>query len=196
MDRAALESAATTYPNLRGLFAIPAGALMVASGVYNQGWGPFGRAWGFLGCIALAALVALGIQRYYRDTYGSVTLSGRARARMAVVVAISMAAFLGVNVLLGSSDRPVSVLCISFGAVLLVNYAAYVGLRVHHVAIAGALMIAGLLPIWGDADSSRDSYALIAMGVASAAIGIADHRLLARMLRPGAAELGGGDVRA
>ena len=70
------------------------------------------------------------------------------------------------------------------------------GLRVHHVAIAGALMIAGLLPIWGDADSSRDSYALIAMGAASAAIGIADHRLLARMLRPGTPELGGGDVRA
>ena len=61
---------------------------------------------------------------------------------------------------------------------MLAAVAVSVGLRAHHVIIWGAVLVAGLLPVWDGADPSN--IGLVLAGVAIVATGILDHRLLVR----------------
>ena len=67
-------------------------------------------------------------------------------------------------------------------ALMLVYYAAVVGLRRHHVVIWGALLVAGALPVWNGSDPSN--IGLVLAGVAVMINGAFDHRVLARTLGP------------
>ncbi len=57
MERTRLESAATDYTYLRGLFGIPIGLTFILAALGNVGWGPLDHAWVFLVCLAALGLV-------------------------------------------------------------------------------------------------------------------------------------------
>jgi hypothetical protein len=67
---------------------------------------------------------------------------------------------------------------------MLAYYAIVVGLRAHHALIWGALLAAGLLPVWDGADPSNAG--LVLAGAAAIVNGVFDHLLLARTLAPAA----------
>ena len=106
----------------------------------------------------------------------------------------AIAAILGVPIVVGSSlllrsradwslDLPVNATAASFALLMLMVYAVTIGLRAHHVAVWGALLVAGLLPVW-DRRRSRATSASSSPGVATIVAGVLDHRLLVRTLGP------------
>src|SRR4051794_7383955 len=153
MDRAQLRSTAAGYPYLRGLFSVPAGLLFVLAALGNWSWGPLRHDWVFLAAAGAIAASALAIDRYYAEHFGHVTPSlGRQRRATAASVA-GVVAMIGVTTLLRSRaawslDLPVNPIPAVFGVLMLGYYAAVVGLRAHHVLVWGAVVLAGLLPVW------------------------------------------------
>src|SRR5438309_12096058 len=73
MDRKELELAASKLAYLRGLLAVPLGALFLLTGLGNLGWAPLRSPWVFLNCLAGLALAWAAINRYYNDHYGRVS---------------------------------------------------------------------------------------------------------------------------
>jgi len=65
---------------------------------------------------------------------------------------------------------------------MLVFYASDAGLRVHHMVIWGAALVAGLLPIWG-LGADKDAVAYFPIGAATIVSGLIDHRMLVRTFR-------------
>ena len=65
---------------------------------------------------------------------------------------------------------------------MLVYYAITVGLSAHHLVIWGAVLVAGLLPVWDGADPSN--VGLVIAGAAAMVAGVFDHRLLVRTFGP------------
>ena len=65
---------------------------------------------------------------------------------------------------------------------MLVFYASDAGLRVHHMVIWGAVLVAGLLPIWG-LGADKDAVAYFPIGAATIVSGLIDHRMLVRTFR-------------
>jgi hypothetical protein len=180
MDRKRLESAATAYPHMRGLLGVPAGLLFVVAGLSNMKWGPFGSDWLFIACLAACGLAGFGLLRYYRETYGNFTSSSRNQMKVTAVVGVAAAVFVAVNTLTYSEGRSISILAASYGLIILAYYAIFVGLKAHHVLIAGGLVVAGLLPIWGGLGFDRDSVSMVVMGLATVAMGVFDHLVLVR----------------
>ncbi len=76
-----------------------------------------------------------------------------------------------------SLNLPVNSTAITLGLVFLLSFAASVGIRAHHVAIFGGLVVLGALPVWERAGESGNTALWIA-GVAMIVSGILDHRLL------------------
>lgn len=201
-DRRRLEAAATTYTHLKGLYGIPAGLLGVLCALGNWHWGPFRHDLVFLGAALLIGASALPIARHYRDTYGRVTLTARQERRAAATAALTVPIVFGGSLLLRSRaswslDLPVNPVAASLGIVLLATYAATVGLRRHQVVICGALLVAGIVPLWTGSDPSN--VGLLMAGAAIMATGLLDHRLLAATLGPPRTEVsrvGDGDAPA
>ncbi|MEA2371717.1 MAG: hypothetical protein QOH12_2111 [Solirubrobacteraceae bacterium] len=199
MDRKALESTAGNYPYLQGLWALPMGIGIPLAGVTNLQDRPSGT-WfvAIVGaCVVVCAVACVGIARYYRDNYGKVTPTRSRQIRhAAAVVAWVATLFVGANkYLLWSPDGPLCVYASAFAAAMLVYYAILVGLRRHHVVIWGAVLAAGLLPIWGGLGADRDALGMIPLGVALIASGLLDQRLLARSFgHPTGPKLGAGHV--
>ncbi len=195
MDRDQLESAAANYPYLQGLWAVPMGLGIPLAGVSNLQHAP-SRPWLvaiFGGILLLSGVGSLLIARYYRDHYGRVTPTRSRQVRhAAAVVAWIVVLFVGANKhLLYSPGGRLCVFAAAFALAMLVYYAILVGVRTHHLVIWGAVLVAGLLPIWGGLGGDRDALAMIPLGVALIASGLLDQRLLARSLattaRPGGA---------
>ena len=70
--------------------------------------------------------------------------------------------------------------------VVLGYYALTVGLRAHHVVIWGSLLVASLVPLWGDPRTTDSpNFGMLMIGVAAMATGIFDHRLLVRAFGSG-----------
>ena len=187
MNRGRLHIAGSVYPYLRGLLAIPAGALFAVAALGNWEWGPFRHDWAFGAVLAAIAVVFLLISRHYDEHYDRVTPSRAQRVKAAVAVAAGVALMIGAAMLLRSRaswslDLPVNAIPVAFGLMMLVYYTAVVGLRAHHVAIWGTLVAAGLLPVWDGADPSN--IGLLLAGAAVSLNGVLDHRLLVRILRP------------
>jgi hypothetical protein len=183
MERKRLESAATDYSYLRGLFGIPLGVLAIVSALGNWEWGPFSHAWAFFVAVGLVAAMSLLINRYYKEHYGRVTLTKRQQVRtIAVSLLVAPLVIAGAFLLRSrvdwSLDLPVNPTAAMFAVLLLSGYAASVGLRAHHVAIWGSILVAALLPVWNGGDPSN--IGLVMGGVGIIACGIFDHRLLAR----------------
>lgn len=188
MDRTQLETAAAENSHLRGLFAVPLGGLMVLSALGNWEAGPLRHDWVFLAGALLALAACLPIARFYGEHYGRVTPTRRQQVRAAIAVVLCVPLVVGGSLLLSSRaawslDLPVNPTAISFALVMLVTVAMSVGLRAHHRVLFGALLLAGLIPVWERAGESGNAGLALA-GVAVAVAGILDHRLLVRTFGP------------
>jgi hypothetical protein len=184
MERKELEAAAAQVTYLRGLLAIPIGMLFIITGLGNLGWEPLGNPLVFLGFLLVLGAAWLGINRYYNDHYGRVTRSHRQQLRYTIASFILFpAAMIGGPILDASVDLPVSAFAAAFALAMLAWFAICVGLRMRHLIIWGALLVAGLLPVW-EAMADKISVAWLPIGVATIAAGILDHRALVRAYGP------------
>ena len=195
MDRRQLQSAAAEYPYLRGLVAVPAGLLFIIAALGNAEWGPFGSPWVFLASLAVIGAACAGINRFYNEHYGRVTPSGRQQVIAFVVTAAGVLLLIGLSMLLRSRaawslDLPVNPIPAVFGALMLVYYAAVIGLKPHHIVIWGGLLVAGALPVWDGAEPSNIGLAMC--GVAVMLNGVFDHLQLVRTLGAATPSLGRG----
>lgn len=190
LDRRRLEAAGAGYPYLRGLLSAPLGVLFIVSALGNWSWGPFAGPWVFVGVLVAVALAGLAIYRYYDERYGRVTPSRAQQVKAGVAGAAAVAMMFGLTTLLRSRaswslDLALNPIPIAFALLMLVYYAAVVGVRAHHRLIWGALLAAGALPVWTGDDPSN--VGLVLCGVAVIVNGICDHRLLLRSFAPAAA---------
>lgn len=195
MHRTKLEAAVAENTHLRGLYALPLAGLMLLSALGNWEVGPLRQAWVFAACAVLLAAACLPLARYYNEHYGRVTPSQRQQIRAGIAVVICVPLTIGGSLLLSSRaswslDLPVNPTAISFALVLAAVYAMSIGLKPHHKLVYGALLVAGLVPVWErGGESGNAGLALAAMAVAVA--GVLDHRLLVRTFGP-SRELDGG----
>ncbi|MEA2842461.1 MAG: hypothetical protein QOJ69_132 [Actinomycetota bacterium] len=183
MERKELESAAAQVTYLRGLFGIPIGLLFILTGVGNLGWAPLANPWIFLACLGLLVATALAIYRYYNDNYGRATPSRGRQVRYALASVLIGAAMVGGPIVDFNLDLPVSLFAAGFALAVLAWFAICVGLKRRHLVIWGALLVVGLLPIWGGL-SDKISVAWFPMGVATMVAGIFDHVALVRSFGP------------
>jgi len=187
VDHTQLRSAAAEYPYLRGLISVPAGALFIVAALGNTGWGPFAHDWVFVLALLAIGAACWAINRFYNEHYGRVTPSTRQQVKAAAVTVAGALLMVGLSTLLRSRaswslDLPVNPIPAVFGALMLAYSAAVAGLRPHHLVIWGALIVAGLLPVWDGADPSNTG--LVLVGAAIIAVGLLDHRLLVRTFGP------------
>ena len=201
MERTKLESAVAENSHLRGLFALPLAGLMLLSALGNWAVGPLRHAWVFVACAVLLAATCLPLARYYSEHYGRVTASPRQQLRAGLAVVLCVPLMIGGSLLLSSRaswslDLPVNPTAISFALVMAVAYMMSIGLKAHHKVVFGALLVAGLVPVWErGGESGNAGLALAAVAVAVA--GILDHRLLVRTFGPShALDAEHADVRA
>lgn len=179
-----LETAAASYSHLRGLLFVPAGVLFILSALANWDVGPLRPDWAFPIAVAVVGVVYLVLARYYADHYGRMSPSAAQQARGAVALALAVVVTLGGSLLLRSRagwslDLPVNAIAVSFAVVMLASYAIGVGLAAHHVAIFGALLVIGAVPLWDGEDPSN--VGLLLAGVAVILSGLFDHRRFVRM---------------
>ena len=87
MERGHLETAAAKYTGLRGLLALPGGALCILAALGNWEVGPFRHAWAFLAAVALLGVVWLALSRHYTDNYGRMSPSAGQQFRLGVALA-------------------------------------------------------------------------------------------------------------
>lgn len=188
MDRRQLEAAGAGYPlvHVQGLYAVPAGLLWFLIGLSNveerRVAGPILVA-GFLLCLVGVA----GAGLFYRRTYGRVTPTRERQVRYYVAFAAGFVVFIAADQLARSIlGRPptvgVSTMAAAWALGSLAFYAMSSGLRAHHVVIWGALLIAGLLPVWGTG-VDRDAMAAFPIGLATIVSGVFDHRLIAQTFK-------------
>ena len=187
MDREHLQSAAAGYPYLKGLLSVPLGLLLVLAALGNWQVGPLRNPWAFVVAAAAIGASALAVNRYYSEHFGRVTPSRRQQRRSAAAAAAGVAIMVGAPLLLRSRaawslDLPVNAIPAAFGVLMLVYYAAVAGLRPHHVLIWGALILAGLVPLWNGADPSN--VGLVMAGAAAIVNGVFDHVALVRAFAP------------
>jgi len=177
MERKQIERTAAANHYLRGLIALPLGMALIASGLGNMEWGPFRHLWLVPVAIVLAGAAYVLIARSYNDNYGRVTPKADARTVAGTVLAVAV--MIGGPVLVQVLDLPVNGLGVAWGAVALGYYAVNVGVKAHHVAIWGGILVASLVPLWGDPRTTNaPNVGLLMVGVAMLATGIFDHRLL------------------
>jgi hypothetical protein len=183
MERRQLESAAANNHYLRGLLALPMAAVLFASGLGNMEWGPFGHFWVVPACFVLAAGAYGLLMRYYTANYGRVVPKVGARGVLGTAAAIVVMG--GGSVVVQALDLPLNGIAVSWAVVALAYYGLTIGLKTHHLAIWGAVLVAGLAPVWADARTSDSSnVGLLMVGAAVVATGVLDHRLLVRTFGP------------
>jgi hypothetical protein len=185
--RRELERAAASHTYLRGLFGLPLGAALLLAALANADVGPLRHDWLFPLAVAAIGGACLPIRRFYDERYGHLTPSARDQTRAGAAVVAAVVVMLGVSSLLRSEaswslDLPVNAIAVAFALVMLVSYAAGAGLRTHHVAIAGALLLAGALPVWTGEDPGNAGLVLAAVAVMAS--GLLDHRAFVRRFGP------------
>jgi hypothetical protein len=179
MDRKGLELAASKVAYLRGLLAVPLGALFLLTGLGNLGWGPLRSPWVFLTCLAGLVLTWAAINRYYNEHYGRVSPGHRPLVRYVVPWTVFPGALIGGRLLQTWLHPPVSLVAALFAVAMLTWYTLCVHLQAHHVVIWGGLLIVALVPVWGSfADDA--SVALLPIGAATIINGVMDHWALVR----------------
>jgi hypothetical protein len=78
---------------------------------------------------------------------------------------------------------PISAFAVLFGAGMLVWFHLCVGLRPDHLVVWGALIVVGLIPVWGGFDD-RASVGWLPIGIATIVAGLLDHRALTHSFGP------------
>jgi hypothetical protein len=180
MQRRDLELAAVRVAYWRGLLAVPVGLCFLVIGLGNLRWGPFAQDWVFLaGIVATAALVVL-VRSYYDANYGRVSFPRRQQLRYDIVTFVLTAAALVGGVLLdGELDLPISLFVICFALSGLAWFAVTVGLTIEHAVVCLALLVVGLLPVWGNL-ADRVSVGWLPIGAATMVAGLFGHLRLVR----------------
>jgi uncharacterized membrane protein len=191
VDRRTLESAAANHSYLRGLGAVPLGLVFVVMALAAWEVGPLRHIWAFLVAVLLLIVApGLWINRYYDEHYGRFTPSSRRQGRHVVTIVVALAVGVPVLVALGlllrseepwSLDLAVIPVAALWAVMMLGVSASTVGWRKHRVIILGAILVAALLPVWHGADPYPIGCLMI--GVGFIAMGLFDHRLLARTYR-------------
>jgi hypothetical protein len=179
MKRTELTAAVADTTYLRGLMSVPIGGLFLLTGLGNLGWDWLASPWTYGPCVLLLALAGWRIQLYYNDTFGRVRPSRRMQIAYGGASVALAASLIGGSVADFKLDLPVSIFAMSFGAAMLISFGLYTGLKRHQVIVWGALLLLGLLPIWGSFDD-RASVAWLPIGVATIVAGLLDHRWLVR----------------
>ena len=180
MDRRELERAAVRGTSLRGLLAVPAGLLFLATGVANLSEGLGGDPFTFTAIVVLLGSATWAIHRWYVEHFGRVRLSREQQVRYTAASALCF----GMPMIAGPTldfqlDLPVSLFAVLFGLGMLVWFGFTVGLAPYRIAVWGALVVVGLLPVWGGFDD-RASVGWLPIGVATIVTGVLDHRALVR----------------
>ncbi len=180
MQRQELESAALQITYWRGLLAVPAGLCAILIGLGNLRWGVFANDWIFVAALAVVLGAVLLAHRYYDANFGRVTFARRQQRRFDTAAAVLSAVALTGGVLLDSSlDLPVSLFAICAGLSMLVWFAVTAQLSPHRVAVTGALLVAGVLPVWGEV-TDPVSIGWLLIGLAVIVLGLLDHAQLVR----------------
>lgn len=180
MDRKTLESAATRATNLRGLLGVPGGVIFMAVGLGNLGWGPFKHEWLFVVVMLVLVMLFAVINRYYDQHYGRATLTPKREIRNQALNFVFFGIGLVGGILLDFHfDVSVSLFAITFAIAMLGWYSISIGLKLHHFLIWGALLVIGLIPMWGSLDD-KTSVAWLPIGAATVVCGLMDHLTLAR----------------
>ena len=188
MERRDMTTAAAENAYFRGLFGVVGGLLLILSALGNAGWGPFEHDLAFFVGLGVLGVAALALNQYYNDRYGRSRPTMRHHRRMAVAMFVGApAVFLG-SLLLSSRaswslNLPLNTIAISMALITLTVIAATVSLRAHHLVIFGALLAAGLLPVW-EREGMSGNTGLWMAGVAFILNGVLDHRLLIRRFGP------------
>lgn len=194
MDRNSLLEAGPTYTYLRGLLAVPIGVVFLLAGATYLEWGPFGSPWLFWGG-ALACLTAgIGVDRFYRRHYGRVTPPREARIRDAVWTVFGVAALIGFAVVDSIFELPVNGYVLAYALMMFGYIATSIGLKLRHAVVWGALLLAGLVPVWNGVDDV--SAGLLPMGIATLIGGLLDHGALVANLGPSRVSAGNGNAGA
>lgn len=200
MDREQLESAGAKYQGLRGLFAIPFGLLMIAAGLGNLEVGPFDSTWTFPAIVLLAGLLSLPMMRHYNQSYGRVTLPPKVQVRGVLIAVACIPLIVGAGMMDNNLGLPIWAFLGAWALLMLISYGFSVGLKMHHVVIWGAVLIASLLPVWSGVEGDmRANAGLMVSGVAVMISGIFDPLLLVKAfgtLGSAAVPNGGVDVGA
>jgi hypothetical protein len=183
MTRGDLHKTAAGLSYLRGLLMVPLGVVLVLSALANWNVGPLRQDWAIPLAVAIAGVAYLAIGRFYGEHYGRMRPSAGQHSRDMRAVAAAVAVVLGGALLLRSSadwslDLPVNAIAVAFAAGMLISYAAGPGIRPHHLAIWGALLVAGAVPLWDGSDPSN--IGLVMAGAAVTVSGALDHLLLVR----------------
>lgn len=200
MERETLESAATKYAYLRGLFGLPIGLLFILSALANWEVGPLSELWAFPVVALAVGALCLPINRYYNEHYGKASPSAKQHAQGAAAVLFCVVMVGGGSTLLRSEaswslDLPVNTIAVTFGLAMLISFAIAIGWQTHHVIIWGLLVVAGALPVWNGADPSN--IGMLMAGAAVMASGVFDHRLfVATFGSPNLVGVGRSDVGA
>lgn len=179
MDRKQLESMAAGNHYLRGLLLLPLAVVLVTSSLGNMGWGPFGRFWTVPATwVAAAATYAL-VLRSYNDTYGRAVPKLGARGAAGIAAAILVMG--GGPALVQALDLPLNGMALAWAVVALAYYGLTVGLRPHHLAIWGAVLVVALIPLWGDPRTTNTyNVGMLVAAAGGTLTGILDHLLLVR----------------
>lgn len=182
MKRDELTAAAAEVAYLRGLLAVPIGGLFLLTGLGNLGWEPLRSPWTFGPCVLVLLLGAWRIQTYYNDEFGRVRQSRHMQVVYGGLTLALAAVMVGGSFLDFKLDLPISIFAASFGAVMLLTFHLYTGLKQHQLVIWGGLLVLGLVPLWGSFDD-RASVAWLPIGVAMIVAGVLDHRLLTQQVQ-------------
>jgi hypothetical protein len=179
-----LETAAANYSYLRGLLFLPGGALFILAALGNWGLLPD---WAFIAGVLAIGAVSLVLVRYYGEHYGRIEPTTRQQLKGMAALGFGVAVMIGGSLALRSRaswslDLPVNAIAVSFAVVTLASYAIGIGLKAHHIAIWGTLLVVGAVPLWTGADPSN--VGLVLAGVATILSGLFDHRLFVRMFGP------------
>jgi hypothetical protein len=190
MERRDMETTAANLFFLRGLMSVPLGALCIVATLGNWHWGPLRHDWVFVLALVIAGLISLGINRYYNEHYGRVTPSTKLQTRTVIAGLLGVVVMTGGSLLLRSNvawslNWPVNPVAASFAIFFLIYCTLAIGLRVHHVVIWGAVLVAGLAPLWGDLSlGDASNIGLVIAGVAAMVAGVFDHLALSRIFGP------------
>jgi hypothetical protein len=185
MERKRLEATTAAYTHLRGVLAIPGGLLAVAFALGNWRVGPFASDLFLLAVVAVFAGAGYAIDRAYRLRYGRMTPTQGRELRTLAGMLVAVAIVFGGSLLLQSRaewslDLPVNAIAVTFPIAFVAVYAIGGALRPHHLVIWGAVLVAGVLPIWhGPPDPGN--VALVMCGAASILSGVLDHVAFTRM---------------
>lgn len=186
LDRDELRFLTEHFNHLQGLRMIPFGLLFLSV--------PFLRTQDFdarwvAGMLGVAMLLYAAIGVYYNRTFGRVRRRAKSQIRDVAVIAAFVLTTLGAIAFEKVFDPPLSLVGLLIAGLLLYVYRTSAGRRHYYAAVAGVFVFLSCLPLIGLATSSdvfgKDGgMGDFAVGIMYLVLGILDHKLLLRHLRP------------